>query len=232
MKKGLFVLSFCCSLLFANNDNEEQKKMMLNQAFIDLADEENIKTFRETRDRKDFVENEFLNLNELKVSNVPEIKNSNDTIKIIMHPEFPKTLIFEESRITNVRAYPSNAIAVFADEFNLNTLELKINNSFKKGTVVVKYLDSKGAKKIQNVFIESFSAKKDSMLFLTTNIKNVSKLSPIDILKAYQKLNNTIPNNGSSVVINNIAYRFIEDRVNGFITINNRKFRIEQTFSK
>jgi hypothetical protein len=232
MKKGLFVLSFCCSLLFANNDNEEQKKMMLNQAFIDLADEENIKTFRETRDRKDFVENEFLNLNELKVSNVPEIKNSNDTIQIIMHSEFPRTLIFEESRITNARAYPSNAIAVFADEFNLNTLELKINNSFKKGTVVVKYLDSKGAKKIQNVFIESFSAKKDSMLFLTTNIKNVSKLSPIDILKAYQKLNNTIPNNGSSVVINNIAYRFIEDRVNGFITINNRKFKIEQTFSK
>lgn len=232
MKKTFSLLFLSSVLLFANTDNEEQQKLMLNQTFIDLQEKENLDTFREMREHKDFIENEFLNLNELKISNNPEIKKSTDTIQISMHPEFPRTILFDNARITNISSYPANAINVFIDEDNLNSLEIKINSSFKKGAVVVKYLDNNNRKRVQNIFIESFNPKRDSQIFLTTQIKSINKISEIEILKAYQRINGKSPINGSSIVINEVAYRFIEDRINGNITITNKKFRIEQNFNK
>lgn len=232
MNKTFFLLFLSSVFLFANTDNKEQQELMLNQTIIDLQEKSNLDTFRQMREHKDFIENEFLNLNGIKVSNSVEIKKSTDTIQISMHPEFPRTILFDNAKITYTSAYPQNAIDVFIDEDNLNSLEIKINNSFKKGVVVVKYLDNNNRRRVQNIFIESFNSKIDSQIFLTTEIKSINKVSEIDILKAYQKLNGKTPINGSSIVINDLAYRFIEDRINGNITIANKKFRIEQNFNK
>lgn len=227
-KRILLSFLFVASFLFAENEEDEQQ--LMNQAFVDLAKPENLKTFKEVRENKSLVEDEFLKLREIEVSAIPENMKLSDTNFISIHPEMPKTVIYSDVKITDLTAYPSGAISAIIDENNLNMIELKISHSFRKGVVVVKYLDKNNFRKVSNLMVETFDAKRNKKIYLTTNIKDYSQLKAVELIKKYQKLYGTNPVNSSSIVVDNEVYRFVEDRVNGFVTIGNKKFIIEHSF--
>lgn len=230
MKKGFVAIAIVFSItsLFCA---EEEDKAIINQAFLDLSKKENLDKFKQIKEDKTLIENEFLQLNSMSISNSPQILKNSDTITIMMHPEFPRTMVFEKIKITNLSAYPSDSVAVYMDEQNYNTIEIKTNNAFKKGVVVLKYLDENNNKKVQNILVESYAPKVDNKIYLTTIVKNYVQQKPFEILKAYQKLYGSNPKDGSSIVINNEVYRFLEDKINGFITFDNKKYRIEHSYN-
>ncbi len=221
------------SLLLATSlysQTEEEAEAFISKAFMELAKPDNLKEFKKMREDKNLIEDEFLNLNSFEIATNPERLKLNDTNFITIHPEFPKTVIFSNARITDLTAYPTGGVIVMMDENNYNTIEIKTANNLKKGVVVVKYLDKSGKRKITNILIDSYNSKSNKKLFLTTILNDYSQLPAIEIVKSYQKLHKTAPVHNSSIVINDEVYRFIEDNVNGFVTIGNKKFKIEHNF--
>ncbi len=228
--------------LSLDENGNASEQLRFNREYLSLMKKDKLESFRYMRNKKDYLDKELLNLNNLKISPDIEILELKDIVFLKMHSAFPRTLRYPvNTKIANINPVPSDIAKLSKDETGFNVIDIIISPELKKGTILVKYLDENNIRKDMTIVIENYEdgkgVSKDSVkkekdtIYLITELKKYKKISPLKVLEFYKVLNDgKNPKNKDGVKVNYTYYTFFEDDIKWDLIIDNKKFRVTDKF--
>lgn len=151
---------------------------------------------------------------------------------IQVHPSLPTTITLpNDLLITYVDVQPETVIP----QYDFNFLEIKPTPELSKCAITLKYVYDKDTKQKKQVhtmklIVDRYTQSNDNDKTLYTMIEYVreDKIDPTDLLELYYKKFGDYPKNNDAITVNGRAYQFIEDPINGVVSIENKKYRIKR----
>lgn len=241
MKIKLFITTILLTSQFtyAKNSNEPSidfdgqaipKDLIYNKRYLELVKKKD--TIREVRKKDIIIDKEFHDLNNISIATKPSTRLLKNIDEIYMHSQFPISLVLpQDIKVTFVKAFPET----IKPTKTLNIIDIEPTNNLLTSTLQIKYLKD-GVPGIMTIIVNRYNKelainKKDYTLYPIINYINFTPLEPSKVVELYRLKNkNKSPIDNSSVVINKVVYRFVEDYVNGYLTVDNRKFLLEYSY--
>jgi hypothetical protein len=241
LKKLIFIFVLLVSNLLAENENrtfiydkqsfQTPVDLEIKREYLKLYDKK--QKIRNIKKRDVSIQKEFQEFNHLAISNTPKKLPFTPISFIEVHPHLPTSISFPENvLITFVDVQPRTVVP----QFDFNLLDIKPTDNLLRTVLTLKYyLSSDPDKKVHtlkihvNRYTQNYS--NDKNLYTMFEYIKTEDISEIEILKSYLKLKKgELPKDGSSINIDNVEYRFVEDQVNGTIRIGNKKYLIQRGF--
>ncbi len=198
------------------NKNYEQYSPI--KEYLDLANQEEI--IRDVIEDNRHIEEEMKELNLNRVSNTVQIKNIMNMDHLVMHTQYPLIVMLpKNTNITNAYCYPPTVKPIY----QFNRVDLIPSDNLLKTTLVISYIDG-NEPKTMSILLSKIRNNTGTILQREVRYIKSDILDIEEVLTYYFNAYNRYPQNNSMIRIGRNVYRFIEDRVNGVLRIDNRKF--------
>ena len=200
------------------SENKNYELYTPTKEYLDLANKD--EAIRGVIEDNRHIQEEFKELNLNKVSSSVKIKDIRNMDHVVMHTEYPLIIMLPlHTNITNAYCYPPTVKPIY----QFNRIDLIPSDELLKTSLVISYIDGHEPK---TMTILLSKIKNNTGTLLQREIRYIKRniLGIEDVLTRYYTAYNKYPSNNSMIRIGGNVYTFIEDRINGTLRIDNKKF--------
>jgi len=155
----------------------------------------------------------------------PVIRPLSTNDEIMVHPYFSTTILLPNGAKIS---YPDISFTPATLKVQQNTVLLRVKKDFEIGNLTLIYNLNK-VNYVLNIMLKRYDRKKtDEKLSLVYSYKNIKKQDDLEVISKYVKTYGRYPNRKINYIwIDGIVYRIIQDRKNGNVMVNHRKYLID-----
>lgn len=212
-------------------DNFQPKEdLRVNRTYLNFSEKKG--QIRDIRTRDQVVTKEFQEFNDLSIATDVKKVPFSPLSFIQIHPNLPTSIIL-----------PSNILITYVDiqpqtvekEFDFNFLDLKPMPELTKVAVTLKYIydsDPKEHTKVNTmkIIVDRYTQtnEKDKTLYTVFEYAKEDGIEPSDLLDLFYKKYGEYPKSNDAIMVNGTVYEFIEDQINGVVSVDTKKYRINK----
>lgn len=212
------------------NNYQAPDDLKVNRYYLDFYNRKS--QIKEVKQKQQSINREFQEFNDLSIATHVKKIPFKPIDFLQVHPTLPTSVILpNDVLITYVDVQPETVVP----EYDFNYLEIKPTPDLTKSAITLKYIydnDTKEKKQVHTMklIVDRYvqTSENDKTLYTMIEYVREDKIEPTDLLEYYFKQYGKYPQNNDAITINGRVYQFIEDSINGVVSIEDKKFRIKR----